>query len=57
MGACKRCGEKIAGDRACSYCGNAYCPEHQLPENHDCPGVEQWNRESSPFHSDFDDRE
>ncbi len=24
----------------CKYCGQTYCAEHRLPENHDCPGLE-----------------
>ncbi len=23
----------------CRYCGGTYCPDHRLPENHQCPGL------------------
>lgn len=25
----------------CKYCGETYCSEHRLPENHDCDGLEE----------------
>lgn len=25
----------------CRYCGNKFCAEHRLPENHDCGGLEE----------------
>jgi len=25
----------------CSYCGESFCSEHRLPENHDCEGLEK----------------
>ncbi|NHN57534.1 AN1-type zinc finger domain-containing protein [Halorussus rarus] len=53
MGTCKRCGEKMTGDRGCSYCGNTYCPEHRLPEKHDCAGVKHWDVEGERFDSGF----
>ncbi|GAB3664592.1 AN1-type zinc finger domain-containing protein [Halopiger thermotolerans] len=28
---------------SCSYCGDGYCSEHRLPENHDCPAVSAAN--------------
>lgn len=54
MGTCRKCGEKITGSRGCSYCGNAYCSEHLLPENHDCSGVKNWDKEGDRFDSGFD---
>lgn len=25
----------------CKFCGQKFCAEHRLPENHDCPGLEE----------------
>ena len=36
---CAVCGESDEILRDCKYCTGAYCPEHALPENHDCPGM------------------
>ncbi|MFX1238899.1 MAG: AN1-type zinc finger domain-containing protein [Promethearchaeota archaeon] len=34
---CKICGEELGYlPFKCNYCGNSYCKEHRLPENHDC---------------------
>lgn len=27
----------------CRFCGGTYCEEHRLPENHNCPGLDDWN--------------
>lgn len=34
----------------CPYCGDYFCSEHRLPENHDCPRIEQARipREETP---------
>ena len=39
MGECSECGEKSMSF-TCRYCGEKYCSEHRLPENHDCEGLE-----------------
>lgn len=37
---CHFCGRVIEGlPFRCNYCGNAFCGEHRLPENHACPRV------------------
>jgi hypothetical protein len=28
----------------CRYCGESYCSEHRLPENHYCKGLKKWKR-------------
>jgi len=33
----------------CRFCGGTYCDEHRLPENHDCPGLEEWNDPAGVF--------
>jgi Zn-dependent protease len=37
---CERCGVEVDLPFRCNYCENYYCPEHRLPENHDC--AETW---------------
>jgi len=36
---CEKCGREVALPFKCSYCGGNFCPDHRLPENHDCKGV------------------
>ncbi|WP_135825767.1 AN1-type zinc finger domain-containing protein [Halorussus ruber] len=55
MTTCERCGEKIVGDRGCSYCEGTYCSAHQLPEKHDCPGVKDLDKTGERFDSGFED--
>jgi len=33
---CERCGLDLELPFKCNYCKNYYCPEHRLPESHDC---------------------
>lgn len=33
---CERCGLDVDLPFKCNYCEHFYCPEHRLPENHDC---------------------
>jgi len=37
---CERCGIEVDLPFKCNYCEHYYCPEHRLPENHDC--AETW---------------
>ncbi len=39
MAECWKCGRQ-AMTFTCRYCGNKFCTEHRLPENHDCEGLE-----------------
>ena len=39
----------------CRHCGGTYCADHRLPENHDCPGLDNWGDPSGVFDSGFDD--
>jgi len=39
----------------CNQCGGTFCSKHRLPENHDCPGLDQWNDPDGVFDSGFDD--
>lgn len=40
MGECSKCGKK-AMTFTCRYCGDKFCSEHRLPENHDCEGLDE----------------
>jgi len=40
MGDCSKCGKK-AMTFTCRYCGEKFCSEHRLPENHDCKGLDE----------------
>jgi hypothetical protein len=37
---CFKCSDLIGGitQNKCSYCQNYFCPQHHLPENHNCDG-------------------
>lgn len=35
-GSCEYCGKKELMGFTCSYCDSYFCPEHRLPEKHDC---------------------
>lgn len=36
---CDKCGKEVYLPFRCSYCGGYFCPEHRLPEFHDCTGL------------------
>jgi len=40
---CSFCGKEIKGIHffKCSYCGQVFCPEHRLPEEHNCDGLQE----------------
>ena len=37
---CRKCGQETFLPFRCPYCGDQFCTEHRLPENHDCPRME-----------------
>ncbi len=55
MAKCDACGKHENLPYQCRRCGRTFCGEHRLPENHDCPGLNDWNDPSGVFESDFDD--
>ncbi|WP_254838846.1 rhomboid family intramembrane serine protease [Natronomonas marina] len=55
MATCDVCGEEVNMPYNCGSCGGTYCSAHRLPENHSCPGLEQWNDPDAVFDSGFDD--
>jgi Zn-dependent protease len=38
---CQKCQKEVFMPFKCPYCGNYFCTEHRLPENHQCPQIEQ----------------
>ena len=55
MAKCDACGKYENLPYQCRRCGGTFCAEHRLPENHDCPGLDEWNDPSGVFDSGFDD--
>ena len=55
MAECEQCGAYENLPYQCRRCGGTYCAEHRLPENHDCPGLDDWNDPSGVFDSGFDE--
>ncbi|MFP4626068.1 MAG: rhomboid family intramembrane serine protease [Natronomonas sp.] len=55
MATCDVCGEHVNMPYTCRHCGGVHCSKHRLPENHNCPGLDQWNDPSGVFDSGFDD--
>jgi membrane associated rhomboid family serine protease len=43
MAKCDQCGREENMPYQCRYCGGTFCAEHRLPENHDCPGLQEWD--------------
>ena len=54
MATCDACGRVESMPYNCRYCGGTFCAEHRLPENHGCPGLEDWDDPSGVFASGFD---
>src|SRR6056297_2487551 len=55
MATCDQCGREENMPYNCNQCGGTFCSQHRLPENHDCPGLNQWNDPDGVFDSGFDD--
>ncbi|MGM0606713.1 MAG: rhomboid family intramembrane serine protease [Halobacteriota archaeon] len=55
MAECDECGAYENLPYQCRRCGQTFCAEHRLPENHDCPGLQDWNDPGGVFDSGFDD--
>ena len=37
---CQKCQKEVFLPFRCQYCGDYFCSEHHLPENHECPRME-----------------
>ncbi|WP_049971111.1 rhomboid family intramembrane serine protease [Haladaptatus cibarius] len=55
MAQCDECGQHENMPYKCRMCGNTFCGDHRLPENHSCPGLNEWNDPKGVFDSGFDD--
>ena len=55
MAKCDVCSRDESMPYSCRYCGGSFCSDHRLPENHDCPGLEDWGDPGGVFDSGFDD--
>lgn len=55
MAKCEVCGEHVDLPYNCRRCGDSFCGEHRLPENHSCAGLNDWNDPDGIFDSGFDD--
>jgi len=55
MSRCDECGKQENMPYQCRHCGGTFCAEHRLPENHDCPGLNDWQDPGGVFDSGFDD--
>ncbi len=55
MANCAVCGKHVDMPYRCNRCGENYCSEHRLPENHSCAGLNDWNDPDGVFDSGFDD--
>lgn len=38
---CEKCQQEVFLPFRCPYCSGYFCSEHRLPENHDCPRIEE----------------
>jgi hypothetical protein len=45
MGECSYCGSKESLPFKCKFCGEQFCGDHRLPENHNCYGLETYKKE------------
>ena len=54
MATCDVCGKQTNMPYQCRHCGGTFCADHRLPENHDCPGLDDWGDPDSVFDSGFD---
>jgi Zn-dependent protease len=41
MTKCSKCGVEVYMPFVCNYCGEAFCANHRLPENHNCKNIHQ----------------
>ncbi len=55
MATCDQCGKDENMPYNCRHCGGTYCADHRLPENHGCPGLNDWGDPDGVFDSGFDD--
>ena len=44
MAHCAECGKDVTMPYRCKFCSQHFCDDHRLPENHSCPGLEEYKR-------------
>lgn len=44
MARCHFCGRAESLPFTCKFCGEKFCSDHRLPENHQCPGLEEFKK-------------
>ncbi len=44
MARCHFCGKAESLPFTCKFCGEKFCSDHRLPENHQCPGLEEFKK-------------
>ena len=44
MAECSYCGTETSMPYKCKFCGELFCSNHRLPENHNCQGLEGWKK-------------
>ncbi len=44
MAHCAECGKDVTMPYRCKFCGQHFCDDHRLPENHGCTGLEEYKR-------------
>ncbi|MFB6075639.1 MAG: rhomboid family intramembrane serine protease [Candidatus Aenigmatarchaeota archaeon] len=47
---CSYCGKDLDEEGMpfkCKFCSEYFCAEHRLPENHDCPGLDEYKKKRS----------
>ncbi len=52
MDRCAVCGAEEVIPYICRYCGASHCVLHRLPENHECPNIQQARAPKPVFHSE-----
>jgi hypothetical protein len=45
MGECSHCSEQVPLPFVCKFCGERYCGDHRLPENHGCLGLQRFKED------------
>lgn len=57
MAECEVCGREITLPYECSGCGQTFCGDHRMPEEHDCRALNQWSSSAGDgrFDSGMDD--
>lgn len=44
MAHCAECGKDVTMPYRCKFCGQHFCDDHRLPENHSCSGLQEYKR-------------